>query len=79
VQSPVHATTEGRSGVGGSSDGQDEQSRFVLPPETGSLYSIITNNPSPSSSSSSSSSGFSLFCSWGKRKPKQRTKFLPLP
>jgi len=41
-------STEGRSGVGGSLDGQDEQSRIVLPLETGeqpSLSSGLSDAP----------------------------------
>jgi hypothetical protein len=36
-------STEDRSGVGGSSDGQDEQSRIVLPPETGEQPSLSSH------------------------------------
>jgi len=39
-RSPAPVSTEGRSGVGGSSDGQDEQSWIVLPPETGDQPSL---------------------------------------
>jgi hypothetical protein len=41
---PAPVSTEGRTGVGGSSDGQNEQSRIVLPPETGE-YVFITAVP----------------------------------
>jgi hypothetical protein len=48
-RSPATVPTEGRSGVGGSSDGQDEQSRIVQPPETGeqppSLSSGLSHAP----------------------------------
>ena len=37
---PASVSTEDRSGVGGSSDGQDEQSRIVLPPDTGAQPSL---------------------------------------
>ena len=40
-RSPASVSTEDRSGVGGSSDGQDEQSRIVLPPETGDQPSLL--------------------------------------
>jgi hypothetical protein len=66
-RSPAPMSTEDRSGVGGSSDGQDEQSRIVLPPETGEQPSLSSGlsdapclnrrrpgSPNPSSSSSSS-------------------------
>jgi hypothetical protein len=48
TRSRAPVSTEGRSGVGGSSDGQDEQSRIVLPPETGeqpSLSSGLSDAP----------------------------------
>ena len=46
-------STEDRSGVGGSSDGQDEQSRIILPPETGEqqaerpLLLLLLKSPIP--------------------------------
>ena len=39
-RSPAPVPTEDRSGVGGSSDGQDEQSRIVLPQEKGEQHSL---------------------------------------
>ena len=39
-RSPAPVSAEDRSGVGGPSDGQDEQSRIVLPPETGQQPSL---------------------------------------
>ncbi len=47
-RSPAPVSTEERSGVGGSSDGQDEQSRIVLLPETGeqpALSSVLSDAP----------------------------------
>jgi len=47
-QSPAPVSTGGRSGVGRSSDGHDELSRIVLPPETGeqpSLSSSLSDAP----------------------------------
>jgi hypothetical protein len=49
-RSPAPVSTEDRSGAGGSSDSQDEQSRIVLPPETGeqpSLSSGLSDAPWP--------------------------------
>jgi hypothetical protein len=37
---PAPVSTEDRSGVGGSSDGQDEQRQIILPPETGEQPSL---------------------------------------
>jgi len=39
-RSPAPVSTEGRSGAGGSSDHQDEQSRIVLPSDTGEQPSL---------------------------------------
>jgi len=44
---PAPVSTEDRSGVGGSSDGQDEQSRIILPPETGEQPSLAPAPPPP--------------------------------
>jgi hypothetical protein len=47
-RSSAPVSTEDRSGVGASSDGQDERSRIVLPPETGeqpSLSSGLSDAP----------------------------------
>ena len=43
LKSPAPVSTEDRSGEGGSSDGQDEQSRIVLPPETGEQPSLSSD------------------------------------
>ena len=37
---PAPVSTEDRIGAGGSSDGQDEQHRIILPPETGEKPSL---------------------------------------
>jgi hypothetical protein len=42
LRSPAPVSTQDRSGVGGSSGGQDEQSRIVLPPETGEQPSLLS-------------------------------------
>ncbi len=39
-RSPTPVSAEDRSGVGGSSDGQDEQGRIILPSETGERPSL---------------------------------------
>jgi hypothetical protein len=47
-RSPAQVSSEDQSGVGGSSDGQDEQSQIVLLPETGeqpSLSSGLSDAP----------------------------------